>query len=132
MKSVRLEGGVEWIVDAFGCDAAALRSQQVLRALFARAVAELGLTPAAEPLWHSFGGEGGVSGLVLLAESHLACHTFPEAGYASFNLYCCRPRPAWDFESRLSEALSATRVEVCVFRRGAEPEAISGRRRRRW
>jgi len=33
----------------------------------------------------------GVTGLLLLTESHLACDTFPERGFASFNLYCCRP-----------------------------------------
>jgi len=32
-----------------------------------------------------------VTGLLLLTESHLACDTFPERGFASFNLYCCRP-----------------------------------------
>ena len=116
---LHLGGGVEWVVDAHGCDPALLRSTAPMKALFARAIRELGLKPVAEPLWHEFGGEGGVSGLVLLAESHLACHTFPEAGYASLNLYCCRPRPDWDFAARLREALSASTVDVRRLERGS-------------
>ena len=41
-------------------------------------------------VWHKFGGEGGVTGLIMLTESHLACHTYPEYQTATFNLYCCR------------------------------------------
>ena len=35
---------------------------------------------------------------VLLSESHLSGHTFPETGFAAINLYCCRPREAWHGE----------------------------------
>ncbi len=115
---LHLDGGVEWVVDAHGCDPARLQQLAPLQALFARAVAELGLRPLAEPIWHAFGGHGGVSGVLLLAESHLACHTFPEASFATLNLYCCRPRPEWDFAARLREAVGATRVEVRKLSRG--------------
>jgi S-adenosylmethionine decarboxylase len=123
---MHLDGGVEWIVDAWGCDPAALRDLRALRALFARAVEELGLTPVAPPVWHEFPGQGGVSGLLLLAESHLACHTFPEAAYASLNLYCCRPRPAWDWQARLRETLGAARVQVRALHRGADISIAPG------
>jgi S-adenosylmethionine decarboxylase len=105
-------------VDAYGCLPERLRSQGVLAAVFDRAVRELGLHPAAEPLWRTFPGEGGVTGLLLLTESHLTCHTFPERGFAGFNLYCCRPRPDWPWAERLEEALGATSVRVAVHRRG--------------
>lgn len=39
--------------------------------------------------WHTFGGEGGVTGVVLLAESHLAVHTWPELSAATFDVYVC-------------------------------------------
>ncbi|HVE87700.1 MAG TPA: adenosylmethionine decarboxylase [Myxococcales bacterium] len=110
--------GVEWIVEAFGCDAGRLHSQAALEALFARAVQELELKPVQPPQWHVFPGPGGVTGLLLLSESHLAVHTFPESRYAALNLYCCRPRPRWDFAARLTEALGAERVEVRELSRG--------------
>ena len=59
---------------------------------------------------------GGVSGLALLSESHLACHTYPEFGAATFNLYCCRNRTRWPWETMLKEMLGATEVQVRVFR----------------
>jgi len=112
--------GAEWLVDAHGCDPARLRSREALAAVFERVVAELGLHAAAEAQWRVFPGAGGVTGLLLLTESHLACHTFPERGFAAFNLYCCRPREAWPWRERLAEALGATRVEVLHRPRGAE------------
>jgi S-adenosylmethionine decarboxylase len=110
--------GVEWLVDAHGCAPERLRSAATLAGLFDRLVLELDLHPAGEPVWRSFPGEGGVTGLLLLTESHLTCHTFPEAGFAGFNLYCCRPRPDWPWAERLAEALGATRVRVKVHERG--------------
>jgi S-adenosylmethionine decarboxylase len=104
--------GREWIVEAHGCDPAALADLPTLRALFARMVDELRLHPVAEPLWHKFPGPGGITGLCLLAESHLACHTFPEHGSLCLNLFCCTPRPEWDYAARLRELLGAETVEV--------------------
>lgn len=110
--------GTEWIVDAHGCDPSSLRSGETLGRLFARIVDELGLHPAGEPVWHVFPGQGGVTGVLLLCESHLACHTFPERGFAAFDLYCCRPTPTWPWADRLAEALGATQVRVRSFPRG--------------
>jgi S-adenosylmethionine decarboxylase len=110
--------GTEWVVDAHGCDPAALRSRAVLEALFAQVVAELALSPAGEAQWRVFAGEGGVTGLLLLTESHLTCHTFPERGFAAFNLYCCRPREEWPWSERLREALHAREVSVRRLPRG--------------
>ena len=114
-----LAPGTESLIDAFGCDPAVLRSLPVLRALFDRAVGELDLHPLGESLWHVFPGAGGITGLLLLSESHLTCHTFPERGLATFNLYCCRPRATWSWNERLREALGATRVSVRSMTRGA-------------
>lgn len=109
--------GTEWLIEAAGCDAASLGDVERLRGVFARAVAELGLKVVGEPQWHKFPGEGGVTGLALLTESHLACHTYPEFGVATFNLYCCRERRAWEWDERLRELLGARRVTVRSFER---------------
>jgi S-adenosylmethionine decarboxylase len=114
-----MKTGTEWLVDAAGCDPALLAELGAMRAICDAVVADLGLTSLGEPRWHKFPFPGGVTGMYLLTESHLACHTFPEIGAATFNLYCCRPRAAWPWESQLSERLGATRVAVRCLPRGA-------------
>jgi S-adenosylmethionine decarboxylase len=111
------EAGVEWLIEARGCSPASLRSLETLRGLCARVVGELELRVIGEPQWHQFPGEAGVTGLWLLAESHLTCHTFPEHRLATLNLYCCRPRPAWPWAERLVELLGAAEVQVRVLSR---------------
>jgi S-adenosylmethionine decarboxylase len=114
--------GYEWIIDAADCSPDDLRDVEKLRAVFAAVVADLQLKTIGAGAWHKFGGEGGITGLVMLTESHLACHTYPEYGSATFNLYCCRSRPAWDWAAKLTEMLGAGRVAVQIVERGAAAE----------
>jgi len=70
-----------------------LTDTAALRALCLRAVRDAGLTPVGE-LFHRFTPAGeprqtGITGVVLLAESHLAVHTWPEIGGATIDAYVC-------------------------------------------
>src|SRR5512134_3977740 len=109
--------GTEWLIEAAGCNAESLRRESVLRSLIDEIIDDLGLKSIGS-VWHAFGGEGGVTGLIALTESHLACHTYPEHRIATFNIYCCRSRPEWDWETNLRSALSATAVIVTRIERG--------------
>jgi S-adenosylmethionine decarboxylase len=109
--------GTEWLIDATGCDPGALRSVAVLERLFTRVIDEVQLKPLHAPAFHVFPGEGGITGFVMLSESHLACHTFPEHGAVTLNLYCCRPRAEWPWNERLTEMLGADEVRVRVVER---------------
>ena len=109
--------GTEWVIDAAGCDPAALKDLPRMRILFERVIADLELNVLGEIKWHQFSMTHGISGLALLSESHLACHTFPEFRAATFNLYCCRNRAAWAWEQALNEMLGATSVTVRVLER---------------
>lgn len=104
--------GVEWVVEAYGCNPESLSSLETLQALFARMVHELGLHPCGQDQWRQFPDSGGITGLCLLSESHLACHTFPEHGSLCLNLFCCCPRTDWDFTARLKEMFAAEMVSV--------------------
>lgn len=104
--------GCEWVIEALGCEIERLKDVSQLRQLFNDVIDALALHPVAEPQWHQFPGAGGVTGLCLLAESHLACHTFPEFGSICLNVFCCRPRPEWAFEAYLRDKLGASAVRV--------------------
>src|ERR1700739_2596538 len=109
--------GIEWVVEAFGCSSQALRAPAALENLFRRMIAEMNLRPVKSAQWHQFPGTGGITGLCLLAESHLACHTFPEHGSLCLNLFCCVPRAEWDFEAVLRQFFDADSVSVRRFQR---------------
>jgi S-adenosylmethionine decarboxylase len=120
--------GIEWLVDAEGCRPAALRDLRLLRRLCGQIIVDLDLHTVGEAHWHQFPPPGGVTGLFLLTESHLACHTYPETGQATFNLYVCRGRPRWPWEDRLRELLGARHVRVRSLERGGgiETDAAAG------
>jgi S-adenosylmethionine decarboxylase len=104
--------GLEWFVEAYGCSPTKLRDLAILRTLFLALITDLDLHTVGETLWHQFPHAGGITGLALLSESHLACHTFPEYGSICFNLFSCRPHRDWDFEVQLRRYLEAERVRV--------------------
>ena len=109
--------GTEWVIDASGCNPEKLADIQQLKLIFDRIIRDLELHVLGEISWHQFPSPGGITGLALLSESHLACHTYPEFGAASFNLYCCRNRSAWPWQKMLEDLLGAAEVDVRVFER---------------
>ena len=87
--------GLHLTADLRDClgDAALMTQPSALRALCLAAVAEAGLTPVGE-LFHRFlqaaePRQSGITGVVLLAESHLAVHTWPEIGGVTIDAYVC-------------------------------------------
>jgi S-adenosylmethionine decarboxylase len=114
-----MQVGTEWIIDASGCRPEALRDAGLLGQVCNRLLEELGLHLAGPAHWQRFPPPGGLTGLYLLTESHLTCHTWPELGIATFNLFCCRARPRWSWETTLAELLGATGVRVQSLPRGA-------------
>ena len=84
------------MADLRGCPAdpgnpathAAMADPAALRGLCLQAVAGAGLQAVGE-LFHRFPPPGGVTGVVLLAESHLAVHTWPELGAVTLDVYVC-------------------------------------------
>ena len=82
--------GLHITAELHGCTetVAALTDTAALRRLCLQAVQHVGLTPVGE-LFHAFGAPGGITGVVLLAESHLALHTWPERDAVTLDAYVC-------------------------------------------
>ena len=67
---------------------------------------------------HTFEEGGGISGVAVLAESHISVHTWPEKGYAAFDVFMCgdaQPRKALDVFKR---AFNPGRIVVGEHKRG--------------
>ncbi|HEY6334164.1 MAG TPA: S-adenosylmethionine decarboxylase [Blastocatellia bacterium] len=110
--------GKEWLVDASGCNAALVRDGGRVLSLCDRVIQDLDLHVIGQPVVQEFPGGGGLTVFYLLTESHLACHTYPESGVVTFNLYCCRQRAEWNWLSELAVAFGATDVRVAAVVRG--------------
>lgn len=118
--------GVEWVLDAAGCDPATLRDAAALEALFAAILRTVRLTPLAPAIWHRFPDTGGLTGVQVLAESHLACHTFPEYGSFCLNVFCCVARPDWDAEGLIGHTLGTREIRVRRIERHFVAGAVPG------
>jgi S-adenosylmethionine decarboxylase len=117
--------GIEWIVEAHGCAPELLRDLSILQQLFDHIIGDLKLRPVGETQWHQFPETGGITGLCLLAESHLAVHTFPEFQSLCLNLFCCVPRREWDFAAHLTKLVRANSTTVRSVARPYVPVAES-------
>jgi S-adenosylmethionine decarboxylase len=73
---------------------------------------------------HGFGTGQGVTGIALLAESHISIHSWPERGYAAVDMFLCGSRHDLDAAlAALAGLLDAGRVEQRRFARGFSLEA---------
>ena len=94
-----------------------MRDPTRLESLFASLIEGMDLHPAAPTQWHLFPSPGGITGVSLLRESHIAVHTFPEHGTLCLDVFCCRPRPDWDFAGYLQREFGASHVGVRALER---------------
>jgi S-adenosylmethionine decarboxylase len=117
--------GLHLTADLGGCrdDAVAMRDPQALRVLCRRAIDAAGLVAVGE-LFHRFAHPGGVTGVVLLAESHVALHTWPELQAVTLDVYVCNvgadnSARAERLAQALIDAFEPRRVERRRVQRGA-------------
>jgi S-adenosylmethionine decarboxylase len=80
--------GLHLTADLSGCLDGPMHDADALRRLCVDAVRAAGLRPVGE-VFHRFPPPGGVTGVVLLAESHLAVHTWPELRAVTLDVYVC-------------------------------------------
>ena len=76
------------LADLYGIDVALLRDGPALESLLRRAAMDAGARVLSSH-FHSFGAEAGITGVVLLAESHISIHTWPECGMAAADIFMC-------------------------------------------
>jgi len=108
--------GQHLLVDLFECDANAISSLQVVKTSMLEAARRASAT-IVNTVFHEF-NPFGVSGIVVIAESHLAIHTWPERRYAAVDIFTCgdvlEPKVAADY---LAEVFGAGRVSQARLER---------------
>ncbi len=119
--NIAMNQGRHLIADLYGC--IGLDDIDLIEAALTDAAVAAGAT-LLEVRLHDFGEGQGVTGVALLAESHISIHTWPEHGYAAIDIFLCAE---WhDVEAGLtvvSAALRAQRVDKQLIARGAVAEA---------
>jgi S-adenosylmethionine decarboxylase len=102
-----------------GCDPACLSDVDRIHAMMI-AAAKAARATIMESAFHRFEPQG-VSGTVILAESHLSIHTWPEKGYAAMDFYTCGDHTdPWLACDYAAQALEAKSVLTTEFKRGIE------------
>ena len=109
--------GVHLIIDLYGANPTYLRDEGHIDETFRRCVDASGAT-----LLHIhtnvFEEGGGISGVAVLAESHISIHTWPEAGFAALDVFLCGKADATPCPRILQEAFGARHMVVETILRG--------------
>jgi len=108
LQSVKETPGLHVMGDLYdvGCEDRYMLDADLLRAHCLRLVEQAGLSSVGD-FFHQFDGAGGVTGMVVLAESHMSIHTWPEKKYVTVDVYVCsysqdnRPRARQLYQSLL-------------------------------
>lgn len=111
--------GTHIVCELSGCDPEVLSDVDTVHAMMV-AAAKASRATIMESAFHRFEPQG-VSGTVILAESHLSIHTWPEKGYAAMDFYTCGDHTdPWLACEHAAKILDATTVLTTEFKRGIE------------
>lgn len=113
--------GRQIMAELFDCDEGALRDLAYVRKAMEKA-AEAAKVTVVQSAFHKF-GDLGVSGVLVIAESHLSIHTWPEYRYAAIDLFTCgeKAKPEGALKV-LAKSLNSRRVVSRVVLRGTNAE----------
>ncbi|MBO8128042.1 MAG: S-adenosylmethionine decarboxylase proenzyme [Peptococcaceae bacterium] len=109
------------LAEIYGCDFDVLNDVKMVEEVMINAALEAG-AEIREYVFHRFSPQG-VSGVVVISESHLTIHTWPELGYAAVDVFTCGDKVnPWDACNYLSNHFNAKYVKAEEQVRGIFPE----------
>lgn len=112
------------IIDGFGANRKMLESEDIIYDLLDRYPSQIGMTKVAPPQVFKYIGskpdDWGISGFVLIAESHISIHTFPDRCYVNIDIFSCK-----DFDSEyaiqeLKAIFEFDEIQKYLLNRGLE------------
>lgn len=105
------------LAEMYGCPFEVLNDIKKVESIMINAALEAG-AEVREFVFHKFSPQG-VSGVVVISESHLAIHTWPELGYAAIDVFTCGEKVnPWDACNYLAELFEADYVNASEVKRG--------------
>jgi S-adenosylmethionine decarboxylase len=121
---------VHLTIDGFGGDRERLSSESLVRSLLDIYPAAINMTKISEPFVLRYVGDKpedwGVTGFVIIAESHISVHTFPEHGYVWVDVFSCKDFETDGATDKIIHAFGLTHVKVNKLPRGLEyPHSLS-------
>lgn len=117
MNNYMKQLGRHILVEMYNCDQDIVKNHDLVEEHMIEAANKIGAT-VVESVFHKF-NPWGVSGAVIIKESHLTIHTWPEYGYAAIDLFTCGegidPLKGFDY---LKEVFRSDRTEYKEITRG--------------
>jgi len=109
--------GIHLLIELWSCNRQKIDNLDYLETIFSRAAEVAGAT-VLKTAFQDFNPQG-VSGVVVIAESHLTVHTWPEYGYAAVDVFTCGTKvDPWKAAGFLKQELEAEDMQVRDFLRG--------------
>ena len=109
------------LAEVFGCEPSLLNAPQAVERIMVRAALQAG-AEVREVAFHHFSPQG-VSGVVVISESHLAIHTWPELRYAAVDVFTCGDRvDPWEACRYIVQAFGASHFTASEVKRGVFAE----------
>lgn len=113
------------VLDGYGADPKRLQDENLVHQMLDEYPDTIGMTKISEPFVYRYDtgsvpNDWGVSGFVLIAESHISVHTFPDRGYLNVDIFSCK---AFDSEAAVRELkgrFGIDSVKTAVLDRGLE------------
>ena len=112
------------VVDGYGGDRQRLQDVDLLQRFLDEYPDSLGMTKIVPPQVYTYHGQTpedwGLSGFVLIAESHISVHTFPDRGYINIDIFSCREFDPDASLRDVEETFALPHVRVWTLERGLE------------
>ncbi len=119
-----VEVGVHLVLDGYTRDTTVIGNVGYIRDFLDDFPVHMGMTKVTAPYVFQYQGgspqESGISGIVIIAESHISIHTFPAHGYISVDIFSCKPFDVDEAIRKLTEYFHLADFRHRVFDRGIE------------
>lgn len=123
MKVTKLHGrGNHLVLDCYGCDKKKINNKGVICDMLKELPELIGMKRISKPHIINYKAEqepeSGITGFVLLAESHISIHTYPKKGYFAFDIFSCKEFDVNNAVDYVKGKFGAKKIKKDVVKRG--------------